>query len=185
MDEQSERLARVEQHLDMTKAYKNRAEDDAKQIKALNRSIFIPNIQFNKEKKRQAEEQRLMDRHLEEKAEREQTRRDVEAKNKIMENTYRDNNRKPFGNTSSAGKKGLTGRSKYQFEADEEDDDMENEIDGNLDELSAAASRLNNLAKAQGSIIGQQNETLGRTVDKAAVLDEDLVRGTHRMKMLK
>jgi protein transport protein SEC9 len=44
-------------------------------------------------------------------------------------------------------KANLAERAKYQFEADEEDDQLEDEIDANLDALSGAAGRLNLLAR--------------------------------------
>lgn len=48
------------------------------------------------------------------------------------------------------GKSTLADRAKYQFEADSEDDEMENEIDSNLDALHGAAKRLNALGRAMG-----------------------------------
>lgn len=75
LGEQSDRLANTENHLDMAKAHAVRADDQQKEIVALNRSIFRPTFTFNKKGKRDAHEQKLLSRHEEEKAEREEVRR--------------------------------------------------------------------------------------------------------------
>jgi len=49
--------------------------------------------------------------------------------------------------TATNAKTNLAERAKYQFEADEEDDQLEDEIDANLEALSGAAGRLNLLAR--------------------------------------
>jgi hypothetical protein len=68
-----------------------------------------------------------------------------------------------------AKKSTLADRAKYQFEADSEDDDMENEIDSNLDALHGAAKRLNTLGRAMGQEVQSQNDhliVLDRKTDK-------------------
>ena len=60
----------------------------------------------------------------------------------------------------------LAERAKFQFEADSEDEEMENEIDANLDVLGGAASRLNALAKATGQELDEQNRHLERINNK-------------------
>jgi hypothetical protein len=68
-----------------------------------------------------------------------------------------------------AKKSTLADRAKYQFEADSEDDDMENEIDSNLDALHGAAKRLNTLGSAMGQVVQAQNDhllVLDRKTDK-------------------
>lgn len=46
--DQSESLANSERHLDKAKADSGRAEDKAKELKQLNRSIFRPVVVWNK-----------------------------------------------------------------------------------------------------------------------------------------
>jgi hypothetical protein len=64
--------------------------------------------------------------------------------------------------SSSASKPrtALWERAKYQFEADSEDDEMEDEIDANIKLLGGAAGRLNILAKATGIELEAQNRHL-------------------------
>lgn len=45
-----------------------------------------------------------------------------------------------------------------QFEADSDDERMENEIDDNLDKLEAVTGRLNALARATGTEVDAQNK---------------------------
>jgi hypothetical protein len=71
-----------------------------------------------------------------------------------------------------AKKSTLADRAKYQFEADSEDDDMENEIDSNLDALHGAAKRLNTLGRAMGQEVQSQNDhliVLDRKTDKVYI----------------
>ena len=46
---------------------------------------------------------------------------------------------------------------------------MENEIDANIDALSGAASRLNNLAKVTGQELDEQNRHLRRLNEKVCL----------------
>jgi hypothetical protein len=63
----------------------------------------------------------------------------------------------------------LSERAKYQFEADSEDEEMENEIDANVDALTRSAGRLNLLAKATGNEADAQNKHLQSISMKVSV----------------
>ena len=101
-----------------------------------------------------------MERHQMEREQREATR---EA---AFKSTQRLNqNFKKLGHAAAAAptaKPSLAERAKYQFEADSEDDQMEDEIERNIDDLSAAAVRLNLLARATGEEVEQQIDHLQR-----------------------
>ena len=71
-------------------------------------------------------------------------------------------NRDLKGAGGPAKKSTLADRAKYQFEADSEDDEMENEIDSNLDALHGAAKRLGTLGRAMGQEVETQNKHLAR-----------------------
>ncbi|KAN0069835.1 hypothetical protein V8E54_012141 [Elaphomyces granulatus] len=68
--------------------------------------------------------------------------------------------------TSGKTKKNLSERAKNQFEADSEDEAMEDEIEQNLDLLSGAAGRLNGLARATGDELDKHNKHLERIIGK-------------------
>jgi hypothetical protein len=79
---------------------------------------------------------------------------------------------KGFEDTPSGTKTktSLAERAKYQFEADSEDDAMEDEIDRNLDDLSGAAKRLNLLARATGEEVEAQNKLITTIAEKVGLL---------------
>ena len=79
----AERIANTERHLDLAKAASSRADDKTAELKKLNRSIFVPVVTWNKEGKRAENERRITDRHIEETAERQKARLDVEQTNQV------------------------------------------------------------------------------------------------------
>lgn len=173
LGEQSDKIANTERHLDMSKAHSSRADDNAHEIVALNRSIFRPNIQFNKKAKRDAEEARIMNRHIEEREEREAVRAEaLKSQNRadqVLTGAGTGSGRfadrfgggrfgggnKPVS-AEDARKNKLAQRSRYQFEATESDDDLEQELEDNLDEIGNLSSRLNQLGRAMGTEIDEQ-----------------------------
>ena len=87
---------------------------------------------------------------------------------------------------SGGGKKAsLAERAKYQFEADSEDDEMENEIDSNLDALHGAAKRLNQLGRAMGDEVETQNAHLKRVSDKTDKVDDQIAMNRARLDRIK
>jgi len=178
----ADRIAITERHLDLAKAHSSRADDNAREIVALNRSIFRPNMQFNKQAKRDAEEARIMNRHIEEREEREATRAEaLKAQTRVDQSLGGPGSGRfgagRFGGGSkskaeeAAAKNKLAQRSRYQFEATESDDELEDELDGNLDEIGQLAGRLNHLGRAMGNEIDEQNVRIKRLGDKTTALD--------------
>ena len=90
-----------------------------------------------------------------------------------MEKTFKDLNGKPMS-ASDKKQASLAERAKFQFEADSEDDEMENEIDSNLDALGGAAARLNGLARATGKEVDEQNRHLERINQKSSRVDDEV-----------
>lgn len=65
--------------------------------------------------------------------------------------------------------KDIVDRAKYQFELDSDDEELEDVIEGTLDEIAGVAQQLKRLALAQGEELQQHNgrlNRLGRTADK-------------------
>jgi hypothetical protein len=65
-------------------------------------------------------------------------------------------------------KTSLAQRSKYQFEADSSDDEIENEINEHLAILGQQAGRLNALARATDQEIDDQNKHIDRIIRKVS-----------------
>lgn len=199
LSDQSEKIGNTERSLDLAKAHASRAEDNAKEIVALNRSIFRPNMQFNKKAKRDAEEARIIARHIEEREEREAVRRDVTTAQTRLDASMNGpgTGKASFGRFGQdrfgTGKKAeeiaqrnkVAQRGRYQFEATESDDELEDELDQNLDEIGMLSSRLNQLGKAMGQEVDSQNSRLQRIGDKATTLDTKIFAGTQRLGNIK
>ena len=100
------------------------------------------NNPFTKSRRKAERDQAILDQHRMERAERDATRaaawasqnRQTEAARKLKE-----------PKTEAQKQQSLAERSKYQFEADSDDEAMEDEIDQNLDQLHGAAKRLHTL----------------------------------------
>ena len=101
----------------------------------------------------------VLERHHLEREQREATRRAGYDTDQRLQKTFQDIGKKD-ANAAAKKQSTLAERAKYQFEADSEDDEMENEIDSNLEALGGAASRLNGLARATGKEVEDQNERL-------------------------
>ena len=149
MCDHTEKLADTERHLDVSKGYSQRAADKTEELKQLNRSIFIPTWTRNKDAKRAAEEQKVKDRYDEERANRELAMRDVRGTQDRLGRaaTYgmRDDDGEGIGGrrmkTASEQAIRKEQRKRYQFEATASDDELEDELDDNLNEISDMTKR--------------------------------------------
>ncbi|KAL8774776.1 MAG: hypothetical protein Q9209_000715 [Squamulea sp. 1 TL-2023] len=178
---QSERIHNAEKNLDLT-ANKNRvAEDKEKELKQLNKSMFAVHVSnpFTASSRRQARDDAVMDRHQMERAQREATRRAGYDTSQRMNKTFQELSKE--GRAPKPGQSSLAERAKYQFEADEEDDEMENEIDANLTALSGAATRLNGLARATGEALEEDNKHLERINAKSTKVDDQIAMNRARL----
>lgn len=198
---QSDKIANTERHLDMSKAHSSRADDNAAEIIALNRSIFRPNVQFNKKAKRDAEEARIMNRHIEEREEREETRAEAlksqmradQALTGAGTGSGRFADRFGGGRFGSGASKKpedahaarLANRGRYQFEATGSDDELEGELEDNLDEIGQLSGRLNQLGRAMGAEIDEQNNRIQRISEKANKLDTRVYGSTQKLERIK
>ena len=166
---QGERIHNTEKNLDLTANHNRMAEDKAKELKRLNGSMFAlhPQNPFTASKRREERDAQVMERHRMERAEREQTRKEAYRTDKRLEGTFKDLNLTDA--QAKANKQAsLAERAKLQFEADSEDEEMENEIDSNLEALGGAATRLNAVAKATGKELDEQNRHLERINNKVS-----------------
>jgi hypothetical protein len=196
----SDSLLNTERNLDLARGHVNRADDNTTDIKALNRSIFIPAITFNKDKKRLQQEAKLTARYESERADHDRLQNErQEVHQRIGEATtsgLRSFNRdgppgdddggiggRPgagrYGSQQQVERKKQWGR--YQFEATASDDEMENEIDDNLDELGDAVGRLKALALASGQEVDRQNKVLEKLHDKTDNVDRKVRSTTDRV----
>jgi hypothetical protein len=163
---QGERIHNAEKNLDLAANQNRIAEEKARELKRVNKSMFSVHVSnpFTSEQRRLAREEAILDRHQQERIQREETRRAAFRTEQRMEQTFREMSKQ--GPTPKAKAANLAERSKYQFEADSEDEEMENEIESNLDALHGAAGRLNQLARATGRELDEHNKHLAVVIGK-------------------
>ncbi|GAD96150.1 plasma membrane SNARE protein [Paecilomyces variotii No. 5] len=183
---QGERIHDTEKNLDVAASQNRIAEEKARELKTLNKSMFAVHVSnpFTKNARRRERDEKILNTHREERAIRDGTRQEAFRTNQRMERTFREIERdaaKP-----GAGKnKNMTERAKYQFEADSEDEAMEDEIDQNLDLLSGAAGRLNGLARATGRELEEQNKHLDRITGKSDYVDDQIAMNRSRLDRIR
>jgi hypothetical protein len=128
---QGERIHNTERNLDMASNQNRLAEEKARELKTLNRSMFAVHVDnpFTKKKREDAANALALDKHRAERQQADATRAEAYSSVARHQAQARDLN----GNVIRPNnQKSLADRAKYQFEADSEDDEMENEIEDNL-----------------------------------------------------
>jgi len=177
---QGERIHNTERHLDLASNQNRSAADKTKELKQLNKSMFAMHVSnpFTAGRRREARDQAIMDRHHSERDVREATRQ--AAFNSQQRQAEQAKSLGGPGRTGG-GQRNLAERSKYQFEADSEDEEMENEIDDNLDQLHGAAGRLGHLAKAMGTEVESQNKHIDRISGKTDNVEDQIAMNRARL----
>lgn len=168
-----------------------RAEDQIGELKQLNRSIFRPVITWNKDAKRAAQEDKLQQRYEDERLDREKAMQDIrDTQNRLgRATTYGRQDEESL--TSGGSGRFRTEeqlatrkeqRKRYQFEGGASDDEMEDELDDNLNEISAITKNLKALGTAMGQELDQQNSRLVTIEQKTTTLDNNVFRNTERVR---
>ncbi|OXV10839.1 hypothetical protein Egran_01400 [Elaphomyces granulatus] len=183
---QSERILDTEKSLDIASSQNRIAEEKARELKTLNRSMFAVHVSnpFTSSQRQKELDRQVLDTHREERSTREGTRQESFQTTQRMERTFREIEREA-NKTSGKTKKNLSERAKYQFEADSEDETMEDEIEQNLDLLSGAAGRLNGLARATGDELDKHNKHLERITGKSDYVDDQITMNRSKLDRIR
>ena len=180
-----EKLANTERHLDISKNHALRAEDNTDELKKLNKSIFNPSsaLTWNKEGKRAAKEAKIQARYDEDREERERGLMDIrETQNRLGNATsYGPGEGRQVTGAQQAVRKEQ--RSRFQFEATASDDELEDELDDNLNEISDMTKRLKALGTSMGQELDTQNGRIDRISEKATTLDNRMFRNTEKVSL--
>ncbi|RPB17098.1 hypothetical protein P167DRAFT_480023 [Morchella conica CCBAS932] len=169
---QGERLYNTEKNLDLASSHSRVADQKARELKVANGSMFAIHMKnpLRSASRAKQEEARILARHQEEREERERTREfGFESKNGVGRALNGNG-----GYSKPSSKMSLAERSKYQFEADESDDEKEREIENNLDALGAVTGRLRNLAMATGQEVDRQNVQIDVIMRKSDKVDDQI-----------
>lgn len=165
---QGERIHNTERNLDMASHQNRLAEEKARELKTLNRSMFAMHVSnpFTAKKREEAANAIALEKHRVERERADDTRSNAwstTARHAGQERTMRNN-----GKTHD--KATLANRAKYQFEADSEDEAMEGEIEENLDALHRSAKTLHTIGNAMGDELDEQNKHINRIIGKVSHL---------------
>ena len=87
------------------------------------------NNPFTAKSRREGRDAEIIEKHRNEREQREATRQSAFASQQRMEGAFKGLQPGDAGYRAPTSKTSLAERAKYQFEADSEDEDMENEID--------------------------------------------------------
>ncbi|TAQ91291.1 hypothetical protein B7494_g466 [Chlorociboria aeruginascens] len=180
---QGERLHNTEKNLDLAANHNRIAEERAKELKTLNKSMFAVHVSnpFTANSRKAARDDEIIEKHRFEREQRDATRQAAFGTQQRMEQAFKDLQPGDVGYRPQQSKASLAERSKYQFEADSEDEEMENEIDSNLDALGHAAGRLNTLARATGREVDAQNKLIEGITLKSDRVDDQIAMNRARL----
>lgn len=161
------------QNLDLASNQNRLAKEKASELVRLNRSMFVPVVgnPFTKSRRQREQDDVIMDVHHRERKQRDDTRAAAYESMQRQQGTSRE-----LRGGVEVKKSSLAERSKYQFEADSEDEAMEDEIDQNLDALMGATKRLNMVGVAMGKEVDSQNKHIERIAGKADIVDDGILR---------
>ena len=165
---QSEKIAGVEKNLDVSAAHTRAAEDKAKELKKLNRSMFAVHVSnpFNSKTRAEEEERKIMERHDMERDEREKNRKYAYESAQRVNGALNKPGSGRIGGVKEVQRSTINARSPYSFEEDEEDVQIEKDIDANLQTLGDITGRLKGLALATQTEIEAQNKKLDQIANK-------------------
>lgn len=175
----------MDRNLDLSKAYSDRASNQASELKQLNRSIFIPVVKnpftkSSRERKAMAKINRDQEAHQKERDDIRQFEYESSAR---YENTQRKVNN--LGKEEFRQGRTQSDRRRYQFEPDEEDDAIEDEIDSNLDLLGDATARLRTMAVSMNEELDSQNKQLNKLSKKVDPISSKLMSTTYTLDSTK
>ena len=164
---QGERLHNTEKNLDLAQNQNKVASDRAAELKTLNRSMWAVHVgnPFTSKQRQQRADEEVMNRHRTEREARETTRKEGYAANQRMEENFRDI-------SNAGGGRQRTGKKDYgKFNLDDEEEEanqLEDQIDDGLDELSGQVHMMNMVGNAIGKEIHTQNQQISRIGNKVS-----------------
>ena len=185
---QSEKLNNVERNLDLMNIQNSIADEKVSELQKLNRSLWAVHVSnpFNSKRRKQEREDKIKNQKIQEQAMMESTNQDLLQSTNRIENAMEENGRNISDVRDRYERKDILNRAqKYQFENDEEDDEMEVEIDRNLDKIQQVSGRLKKLAIAAGSELDSQQDRIKRIEDNTDDLDIKIHVNTTKLSTIK
>lgn len=180
---QSERLFNAEQNLLLGETQTRIADEKVKELRRLNRSIFIPasGNPFNKKLRLRQQEANLKTQKEQEKYLRESNRLGMYASEQRVKEGLTSKATSSDTYNKYQGERQLQQAQRYQFENDSEDDEMEKELASNLDQIASYTKKLRNTANLMGKEVDAQNDRLRKIEEDADRLDINVHLNTTRL----
>ena len=184
LGQQGERIHNAERNLDMATHQNRLAAEKASELKTLNRSMFAVHVAnpFTANKREQAANAIALEKHRAEREMNDATSESAAAAQQRGMKLQRDVNGNPI---RPAAQRNLADRAKYQFEADSEDDEMENEIEDNLDAIHRGATTMRRLGEAMGTEIESQNKHIEGVIKKTDKVDDGIAVNRARLDRIR
>jgi hypothetical protein len=170
---QSEKLRQTELHLVAANVHAGKAKLNTNELKHLNQSIFRPT--FLNSRRKGGNEVDTLDSN---ESYDDMMKRDPDDDNRINRDSL-------VGGSSKTNQRSKEQRKRYQFDANASDDEIEDELDNNLDEISQVTSNLNALSMAMGKELNRQNGYINVIDEKTGRLDNRILSNTERLKKIK
>lgn len=180
---QSEKLNNVERNLDLIKIQNTAADEKVAELKKLNRNILAVHVSnpFNSKRRRREREDLIKNRKMEDKLRAEHMSQELHQSTQRIEGALSGDNQMSAVREKYQREKVLAAAKKYQFENDEEDDEMEVEIDRNLDKIQQISGRLRKLAVATGEELDSQQNRIKNIEENTDEMDIKIHMNTTRL----
>lgn len=184
---QSERLYNAEQTLLLADTQTKIADEKVKELKRLNRSIFVPATgnPFNKKSRLRQQELKLKTEKEQEKYLRETNRQGMYASEQRIKQGFTNNATSSDTHNKYQNEKYLLQAQRYKFEDDSEDDELEKEIGSNLDQIATFLKKLKSTAQVMGQEVNAQNDRLRKIEEDADRLDINVHLNSSRLNNIR
>lgn len=181
---QGEQLYDTERNIELSSTQNKIATEKTRELRTLNRSMFTPHVSnpFNSKRRLREKEEQIKAERMRQQMVRENLRKDeYDSQQRIMDGLGANTNSNQNSETARKYSKYNKERQKYMFEADEEDEALEDEIDANLDALHSASKRLHKLAISTHDELERQNKTINKLGDRVDDLDVGIHMNSHTL----
>ncbi|ODQ76306.1 hypothetical protein LIPSTDRAFT_42524, partial [Lipomyces starkeyi NRRL Y-11557] len=186
LGEQGDQLGSAENSIAVTENQTKLAEDYASELKSLNRSMFAVHVSnpFNSRRRLMEQEDKIRNTFRAQQIDKETNRRrQYESQQRRRRQLTATEMR--YREQMARQKADLAQASRFQFEPDDEDFEVERDIDATLDDVSAAANRLNSMAKSINTELESQNHRVGKLNQKTQEVEIGVHLNTSRLARIR
>lgn len=197
LGEQTEQLNRIDRTLEMTSIQAENSVEHTSKLQTLSKSIFHVHVKnpFANRKRREMELAKLQaEQERARKVEDRKTQNIQESRRRVQQ--YANQDGRPGGSRGPAGRMDAQGnivsqggssrgrdRDRYTFE--DEDPEVEDEIDDNVDQMSAALGRLKGLSLATRDELEAQKAPMRRIHDNTDKTSDNIGMANYHLNRIK